>query len=185
MTVLYLVRHGETDWSRTGRYTSITDVDLTPAGREEAVALRDRLDPADFGLALCSPRRRALTTARLAGFSPLIDEDLAEWFYGEFEGLVSSQIDARAPGWKIWKQPLPGGESAAELTKRLRRVIDRVRRSEAEQAICFSHGHALRALALLWAGVPLEHGEAFPLGTGSLSVLGYEKQSPAIIRWNL
>jgi probable phosphoglycerate mutase len=185
MTDLYLVRHGETAWSRTGRHTSFTDIELTAQGRAEATALAARLDPAQFGLVLCSPRVRAQATAHLAGFpDPVIDEDLAEWNYGQFEGKTPAEIRAQVPGWRIWNYHVPGGEQAADVTARLGRVVDKVRFSGVDKAICFSHGHALRVLALLWIGVGVEHGGAFPLGTASLSVLGYEKETSAILRWN-
>ena len=103
MTLLYLVRHGETEWSKSGQHTSVTDLDLTPRGVEQAQSLRDRLDPADFDLVLCSPRLRAQRTARLAGFEDFeVEPDLAEWAYGDYEGMTSAQIQERHPGWRIW-----------------------------------------------------------------------------------
>jgi len=186
MTDLYLVRHGETEWSRSGQYTSVTDLDLTEAGCAQASGLRDRLDPADFGLVLCSPRLRARHTAELAGFgSPEIDHDLAEWYYGDFEGLTGVEIRQRVPSWRIWNSYVPGGEQADEVVARLTRVVNRVRFAGIDRAICFSHGHALRVLSMIWIGVDLAHGGALPLATGSLSVLGYEKESSAILHWNL
>jgi len=185
MTDLYLVRHGETEWSRNGRHTSTTDLDLTEAGQVQAAGLRDRLNPADFGLVLCSPRLRARHTAELAGFdSPEIEPDLAEWDYGDFEGLTGVEIRTRVPSWRIWNSHVPGGEQAADIVARLNRVANRVRFSGVERAICFGHGHALRVLAMVWVGLDLAHGAALPLATGSLSVLGYEKESSAILHWN-
>ncbi len=184
MTQLYLVRHGQTEWSLSGQYTSVTDIDLTPAGRRQAESLRDRLDPADFGLVLSSPRRRARTTAELAGFTPQIEENLAEWYYGDFEGKTTDQIHQVAPGWQIWRQDPPGGESAQGVVARFQAVVDRVRASGVDKAICFSHGHALRVLALCWIGVGVEHGGSFPLETASLSVLGEDEGLPAILSWN-
>ena len=185
MTLLYLVRHGETEWSRSGRHTSVTDLDLTPRGVEQARSLRDRLDPDGFGLVLASPRLRAQRTAALAGFEHVeTDDDLAEWHYGRYEGLTSAQIRQRAPGWRVWFNGCDGGESADDVRARLTRVVARVRASGVERAICFGHGHALRVLALAWLDFPVIFGQSFPLDVGSVSVLGQEKESPAVLRWN-
>ncbi|MFZ0531258.1 MAG: histidine phosphatase family protein [Propionicimonas sp.] len=185
MTDLYLVRHGQTEWSKSGQHTSITDLDLTEVGVEQAKSLHSRLDPAEFGLVLCSPRLRAQRTAELAGFSDFeVEEDLAEWYYGDLEGLTSAQIREQRPGWRIWFNGCPGGESADEVRARLTRVVARVRASGVEKAICFGHGHASRVLALCWLDFPLIFGQGFPLEVGSVSILGREKESAAIIRWN-
>lgn len=128
MTELYLVRHGQTEWSSIGRHTSVTDLDLTETGEAQARALRTRLDPADFQLVLSSPRLRARRTAELAGFPDVeVDEDLAEWYYGDFEGLTSDQIREQHPGWRIWFNGCRGGESADQVRARLTRVVARVR----------------------------------------------------------
>ncbi len=185
MTLLYLVRHGETEWSKSGRHTSVTDLDLTSRGVEQAKALRGRLDPADFDLVLTSPRLRAQRTARLAGFENLeVEHDLAEWDYGDYEGLTSPEIRERHPGWRIWFFGCPGGESVEEVRARLTRVVARVRASGVERAICFGHGHASRVLALAWLDLPIVFGQSFPLEVASVSVLGREKESPAVIHWN-
>ncbi len=185
MTLLYLVRHGQTEWSQNGRHTSVTDLDLIPAGVEQAQSLRSRLDPDDFGLVLSSPRLRARRTAELAGFGDYeVDDDLAEWHYGEFEGLTSNQIRERWPGWRVWFNGCPGGESADQVRARLTRIVTRVRESGVERAICFGHGHASRVLALCWLDFPIIFGQSFPLEVGSLSILGREKESAAILRWN-
>lgn len=182
---IHLVRHGETEWSASGRHTSVTDLDLTERGEEQARALRDRLDPTAYGLVLCSPRLRARHTAALAGFpDPVIDDDLQEWRYGDYEGLTSEQIREHDPGWTIWTHPTPGGETAAEVTARLSRLIERIRAAGVERALCFAHGHALRALALTWLGVSLRHGDQFPLHTATVSVLGDDKDQQALITWN-
>ncbi|MDR2895119.1 MAG: histidine phosphatase family protein [Propionibacteriaceae bacterium] len=185
MTVLYLVRHGETQWSRQGRYTSVSDVALTADGQAQAEHLRSRLQADDFGLVLASPRLRAQQTAELAGFRPIIDPDLAEWFYGEFEGLTRAELDHRSPDWHVWRRDPPGGETAAQVEARLTRVVERVQASGVDRAICFSHGHALRVLACAWIGLSLRHGGALPLDPASISVLGYDDTWPAILRWNL
>jgi len=185
MTILYLVRHGETEWSRSGRHTSITDLDLTERGVEQATSLRTRLDPADFGLVLASPRLRARRTAALAGFEDVeVEEDLAEWYYGDLEGLTSDQIRDAHPGWRIWFNGCPRGESAHDVRARLTRVVTRVRASGVDQAICFAHGHSLRVLALCWLDFPLIFGQGFPLEVASVLILGHEKESAAILRWN-
>lgn len=185
MTLLYLVRHGETEWSRSGRHTSVTDLDLTEKGVHQAVSLRDRLDPDEFGLILSSPRLRARRTAELAGFEGYeVEEDLAEWYYGDLEGLTSQQIRQEHHGWRIWFNGCPGGESAHDVRARLTRVVARVHASGVEKAICFAHGHALRVLALSWLDFPVIFGQSFPLDVASLSILGHEKESAAVIRWN-
>jgi len=187
-TRLFLVRHGETEWSRSGRHTSITDLPLTETGRQLASALKGHLSPQDFQLILASPRRRACETAELAGFvgqyEPKIDNDLAEWFYGDYEGKTSKEIWETVPGWTIWNGAVPGGETAAQVASRLDRVVARVRESGVDQAICFGHGHALRALTMRWLGFDLTLGVHFPLDTGTVSVLGEDREQPALERWN-
>lgn len=185
MTNLYLVRHGETAWSKSGQHTSRTDLDLTPTGVEQALTLRRRLDPDDFGLVLSSPRQRARRTAELAGFTDYeVTEDLAEWDYGDYEGMTSDQIRAEHPGWRLWFNGPKNGETAEQVRARLTRVVQRVRESGVENAICFGHGHASRVLALCWLDFPLIFGQSFPLATASVSVLGREKESWAVLHWN-
>ena len=186
MPSLYLVRHGQTEWSRSGQHTSYTDLDLTDVGVEQARSLRGRLDPSEFGLVLSSPRLRARKTATLADFDDFeVTDDLAEWNYGEYEGLTSQQIRANHhPGWRLWFNGVPGGETHDEVRTRLTRVVHRVREASVEKAICFGHGHASRVLALCWLDFPLIFGQAFPLETASISVLGREKESWAVLRWN-
>ncbi len=187
-TELWVVRHGETEWSANGRHTSVTDLPLTEHGEEQALALKGHLDPADFGLVLSSPRRRARDTAELAGFTgahePEVDDDLAEWFYGDYEGLTTPEISEDVPGWSIWSAPVPGGETADQVSERLDRVVARVRDSGVERALCFAHGHSLRALTRRWLGFDLTMGVHFPLDTSTVSVLGEEKGEPALQRWN-
>lgn len=188
MTELYLVRHGETEWSKSGQHTSTTDLPLTDDGRDQAELLYGRLDPADFGLILTSPRLRARETARLAGFTgdaaPVVDDDLVEWAYGDYEGRTSPDIRETRPDWDLWRDGCPGGESPAEVVQRLTRVVDRVRNSDAERSIAFAHGHALRVLTLCWLGLDVSLGDQFPLHTATISVLGWEKNEPALQRWN-
>ena len=188
MTRLYLVRHGETEWSRDGRHTSVTDLPLTDHGRDQALKLFGHLDPGAFGLVLTSPRHRARITAELAGFvgphTPEVADDLVEWAYGAYEGLTSAQIHEDDPGWTIFTAPTPGGESADDVRTRLTRVVERVRSSGVEQAVVFSHGHALRALTLCWLGLDLTVGDRFPLDTSTVSILGEAKGGPALHQWN-
>jgi broad specificity phosphatase PhoE len=185
---LFLVRHGETEWSRSGQHTSITDLPLTENGKRLASAMKGHLSPQDFQLILSSPRSRARQTAELAGFvgqyEPQIEDDLAEWFYGDYEGKTSREIWKTVPGWTIWNGEVPGGETATEVATRLDRVVARVRGSGVDQAICFGHGHALRALTMRWLGFDLKLGVQFPLDTGTVSVLGEDRGAPALERWN-
>lgn len=184
-TELYLVRHGETEWSKSGQHTSITDLDLTQKGVVEAVNLGRDLDRHDFDLVLTSPRLRARRTAELAGFGDAeVEDDLAEWFYGDYEGVKKTTIRESVPDWRIWTHPLPGGETADEVMARLKRVRDRIKESGARRAICFSHGHASRVLALAWLGIGIENGGRFPLQTAHVSVLGYEDSTPCLRKWN-
>lgn len=189
MTDLTIVRHGETEWSKNGRHTGITDLPLTPDGEAEAEKLHGHLDPASFGLILSSPLERARKTAEIAGFTgeyePKIDEDLAEWRYGDYEGLTSATIHETDPNWTIWDRGGPDGESPEQIKQRLGRLVERVRGSGVDQAICFAHGHILRALMLVWIDIDLGVGERFPLGTGTVSVLGDVKDGiRALERWN-
>ena len=188
MTRLYLVRHGETEWSRDGRHTSVTDLPLTDHGRDQALRLFGHLDPGAFGLVLTSPRHRARITAELAGFvgphAPEVTEDLVEWFYGDYEGRTSDQIHEDDPGWTIFTADPAGGETAEQVRARLTRVIERVRSSGVEQAVVFSHGHALRALTLLWLDLDLTLGDRFPLDTSTVSILGEAKGRGALRQWN-
>jgi probable phosphoglycerate mutase len=183
-TELWLVRHGETEWARTGRHTSTTDVALTPAGEDAARALRRRLGQESFDRVLTSPRLRARRTAELAGFpAAVVDEDLAEWAYGELEGLTTDAIQDRVPGWTIWTHGGVGGESVAQVEARADRFIERVR-ATGGRVLCFGHGHALRVLAVRWIGQPVLLGGALALDTSSVSVLGHERARPAIVHWN-
>jgi len=188
MTELYLVRHGETEWSRDGRHTSVTDLPLTEIGEQQARRLFGQLQPQDFQLILSSPLRRARETAELAGFSgryePQVTEDLVEWYYGGYEGKTSAEINESAPGWTIWTHPVPNGETAAQVADRLDRVVTRVRESGVARTICFGHGHALRSLTMRWLGFDLGLGGHFPLDTSTISVLGEEKGLSSLERWN-
>jgi probable phosphoglycerate mutase len=180
---LWLVRHGETEWSRDGRHTSVTDLPLTEAGERAATSLRERLSEVDFDLVLSSPRQRARRTAELAGFAdPVLDDDLVEWAYGDYEGVTTAEIRETVPGWTVWTHPVPGGESAEEVSDRLDRVVDRVR--EHGRVLVFAHGHSLRVLTARWLCQPADEGRFFRLDTATVSVLGFERDNPALLKWN-
>lgn len=182
MGEVWLVRHGETEWSAAGRHTSITDLPLTPKGEEAACSMADRLG-GDFDLVLTSPRQRARRTAELAGHPESEStEDLAEWAYGDYEGLTTPQIRESVPGWTVWTHPCPGGETAEEVGARLDRVVARCR--VAERALLFGHGHSLRALAARWLELPVADGRLLRLDTATRSTLGWEHESPVVLRWN-
>ena len=181
---VWLVRHGETEWSRDHRHTSTTDLPLTPLGEGVASALAGRLAGLEFALVLSSPRLRARRTAELAGFGDAaIDPDLAEWAYGDYEGLTTAQIRESVPDWTVWTHPTPGGETAQEVTARLDRVVSRVSAAEGP-VLVFGHGHALRALTARWLGLPVTDGRLFRLDTATCSTLGQERETRVIWRWN-
>jgi broad specificity phosphatase PhoE len=180
---LWLVRHGETEWSASGRHTSSTDLALTPEGERKAVAVGRLLAGKTFALVLASPLRRALETCRLAGYSPEVTSDLREWGYGAYEGLTTAEIQVQKPGWTIWNGTPPGGESAEEVGARVDRVIARAAAATGDVAL-FGHGHMLRVLAARWLELEPTGGRLLALSTGSLSVLGYEHGTRVVQGWN-
>lgn len=182
---LTLVRHGDTEWSLSGRHTGWTDIPLVESGRRQAAQLGSRLRGRSFGLVLSSPLSRALETCRLAGLGNTVttDPDLREWNYGDLEGLTSDEIRQSMPGWTIWSGPVPGGESADEVGQRADRVIARALASGGDVAI-FAHGHLLRVLAARWLGLAAQDGALFELGTATLSRLGWERERRVIELWN-
>lgn len=181
---LWLVRHGETEWSRDGRHTSTTDLPLTKHGVEVAQALAPRLADVEFAQVLTSPRQRARITADLVGHGEAeVDEDLVEWAYGDYEGVSTAVIRETVPGWTVWSHPTPGGELAEQVSERLDRVVARVRSQEG-RTLVFGHGHALRALTARWLKQPVDEGRYFRLDTSTLSVLGWERETPVLLRWN-
>ncbi|HCB07622.1 MAG TPA: histidine phosphatase family protein [Nocardioides bacterium] len=181
---VWLVRHGATEWSESGRHTSTTDLPLLQAGEEAARSLRPRLADHEFELVLTSPRSRARRTAELAGFaSALTDEDLVEWDYGDYEGITTAQIRASVPGWTVWSHPCPGGETAADVSARLDRVVARCAAIPGDTLV-FGHGHALRGLAARWLALPVTEGRLLRLDTGTLSALSHEHEEPALLTWN-
>ena len=180
---LWIVRHGETEWSRDGRHTSTTDLPLTDVGEEAATSLAPRLADVSFDLVLTSPRRRARRTAELAGFADAeVDDDLAEWAYGDYEGITTDEIRETVPGWSVWTHDSPGGESADEVSARLDRVVERTRGHD--RTLVFAHGHSLRVLTARWLEQPADEGRFFRLDTSTVSVLGFERETPVLLRWN-
>lgn len=181
---VWLVRHGETEWSRDHLHTSVTDLPLTDVGERAAERLRGVLAEQRFDLVLTSPRRRARDTARLAGFPDAeTDEDLVEWAYGDYEGVSTAEIRETVPGWTVWTHPSPGGETAAQVGERLDRVVARLR-SAGGRTLVFGHGHALRVLTARWLGQEVADGARYRLDTSTVSVLGQERETPALLRWN-
>lgn len=179
-----MVRHGETTWSRSGRHTSTTEIRLTRAGEEAARALAPRLAGQSFDLVLTSPRSRARQTAGLAGFpDAIVEPDLAEWAYGTCEGQTTAQIRARIPDWTIWTHGGEGGETVADMTQRMDRLVTRLRQVPG-RILCFGHGHALRALAMRWVDAPVGMGVILDLDTATVSILGDDRGTPVIRRWN-
>jgi probable phosphoglycerate mutase len=182
---LWLVRHGETEWSASGRHTSTTDLPLTSAGEDAARALAPRLSDVEVSHVLTSPRVRASHTAELAGFADAdVDADLVEWDYGDYEGLTTPQIRETVPGWTVWSHPCPGGESADEVSRRLDRVVSRAH-AAGGTTLVFAHGHSLRALTARWLDLPVSEGRHFDLGTATISVLGDDRGTPVVQRWNV
>ena len=166
------------------QHTSTTDLPLTDVGEEMARALPGKLTGVDFELVLTSPRQRARRTAELAGFPDAeVDEDLVEWAYGDYEGITTEEIRETVPGWTVWSHPTPGGETAEEVAARLDRVLARARATEG-RVLVFGHGHALRVLTARWIEQPPDEGRFFRLDTATVSVLGYERDTPVLLRWN-
>lgn len=186
---LWLVRHGETEWSLSGAHTSTTDIPLTEHGRERARELREYLKDRNFAAVLVSPRQRAQETCRIAGFGDVmqIDENLAEWNYGEAEGKTTPQMrEIYGPDWSVWTSPLKGGETPDQVGARADKVIERALAAAGSdgKVALFAHAHILRILASRWLGLPAVDGKLFALGTGSVSVVGFERETRVIERWN-
>jgi broad specificity phosphatase PhoE len=178
-----LVRHGETEWSRTGRHTGRTDVPVTEEGERQAQAVGAALRGRDFALVLSSPLRRALDTARLAGFEPAVRDDLAEWDYGEYDGLTTPEIREQVPDWTIWGYGALGGESVEQLAARADRALAELLGVDGD-VLVFSHGHFLRVLTARWLGLEAADGRLFALDSGTLSTLGLEREQRVIRSWN-
>jgi broad specificity phosphatase PhoE len=183
---IFVVRHGETEWSLSGQHTGTTDIPLTEHGRQVARLLRPILANESFTLALTSPLQRARETCRLTGFGDVakVEPDLVEWNYGCYEGLTPGQINTTAPGWLIFRDGCPGGEQPEEIGARVDRVIAKVRAVEGH-VVLFAHGHVLRVFAARWLGLPPLAGQHFLLDTATMTILSYNHGVPAIKRWNV
>jgi broad specificity phosphatase PhoE len=183
---IILIRHGETEWSRTHRHTSYTDLPLTAEGERQAKALGRALSGRRFVAVLSSPRQRARRTAELAGLTvTAIDDDLVEWNYGEYEGVTTEEIRRSRPGWTLWTDGCPGGESPEQVAARVDRVLQRVRPLlEQGDVALVGHGHCLRVLGARWVGLPPSAGGLLRLDTATLSGLGFEREQQVIQRWN-
>ena len=186
---VFLVRHGETEWSLTGQHTGRTDIPLTEEGRRQGRRLGTRLARERFAAVLVSPLLRAQETARLAGFAigedsvAQLEPDLVEWDYGDYDSLTAADIRRERPGWTPWWGGFPGGETLEELADRAERVLARVKAVDGEVAL-FGHGHILRIIAARWLEQPAIEGARYYLSTATLSVLGWERETPVIDRWN-
>jgi probable phosphoglycerate mutase len=183
---LWLIRHGETEWSRSGAHTGRTDLPLTVEGREKAAALARVLAGRRFALVLTSPLARAAETCRLAGYGDEaeVESNLREWDYGDYEGRTTAEIQKDAPGWSLWMNGVPNGETIEHVAARAELVIARALEAEGDVAL-FAHGHILRILTACWLGLPPNAGKLFALGTATVSTLGYERTTRVITRWNL
>lgn len=182
---ILLVRHGETEWSRTGRHTGRTNVPLTEDGKRNAEIVGRALRGKQLA-AWTSPLDRAGETCRLAGFvDPQVDSNLREWDYGIYEGRTSAEIRQKQPDWSVWLSPIINGESLEEVGDRARRVIHAVTEATQGDVVLFAHGHILRILAACWAGLPPLTGRYLALDTASISTLGYERQTRVIRHWNV
>jgi probable phosphoglycerate mutase len=210
VTELWLIRHGETEWSAEGRHTGLTDLPLTERGRERAAALGKYLAGTKFAAVLCSPLRRARETCEIVGFGAqaVVDDNLREWDYGVYEGKTTQEIQAEIPGWNVWKDPIVGGETVEHVGERADKVIAHALAASAVggprsqsrdlghpssvadvsdgvvKVALFAHAHILRILAARWVGLEARGGALLALETGSLSVLGWERETRVILRWN-
>ena len=183
---LWLVRHGQTEWSASGRHTGRTDLPLDENGREQARELAATLAVLPVALVLTSPLQRARETCALAGLGDgaVVDDDLQEWDYGDYDGLTTDEIRAARPDWTLWRDGCPGGETAAQVGARADRVIRRARDAGGD-TIVFAHGHLLRVLAARWIGLGPEAGALLALTTATISLLGWEREQAVVRRWNL
>lgn len=182
---IIVVRHGETEWSASGQHTSRTDLPLLEAGREQARALAPALQGQSFAVVVSSPLRRALETCELAGFGAdvTVSSDLCEWDYGEYEGVTTREIRSKVPDWNLWRDGCPGGESPDQIEARADRALADLSEAGGDVLI-FAHGHILRVLAARWLACPVAFGAHLLLSAGSLCVLGYDRETRVIERWN-
>jgi broad specificity phosphatase PhoE len=182
---IWLVRHGETEWSRTGQHTGRTDIPLTEAGRAMARKVAGALAGQSFSHVLSSPLGRARETCELAGLGGAVQlrDALMEWDYGAYEGKTTPEIRATRPGWSLWRDGVPGGESPPAISARVDGVIDELAKLQGNVAV-FAHGHVLRCLTARWLGLPVDFGRRLPLETASVSKLGFEQDERALLLWN-
>ena len=180
---MVLLRHGATEWSLSGQHTGRTDIPLLDLGREQARAAGDLLREMTFAQVLTSPLQRARETCALAGFDGEPEPDLLEWDYGTYEGLTSAEIREERPGWDLWFDGVVDGESAADVGRRVDRVVERARLAQGD-TLCVAHGHVLRVLTARWLGLPPIGGRLFALGTATVSILGWERDTPVVTLWN-
>ena len=187
-TELWLIRHGETEWSLSGAHTSRTDIPLTEHGRKRAEELRDYLAGTQFAAVFTSPMQRARETCAIAGFGDVavVDEGLREWDYGVYEGKTTAEIRAKIPGWSVWKDEIVDGETVEHVGERADGVIERALAAAPSggRVALFAHAHILRILAARWTGLEADAGRLLVLGTGSVSVLGWERETRVIEAWN-
>jgi len=183
---VYLIRHGETEWTLSRQHTGTTDIPLTENGRKVAANLKPLLTGKKFALVLTSPLIRARETCELSGLgeNAQVDPDLVEWNYGEYEGLTPEQIQSKRPGWLIFTDGCPGGENADQVKARVDRVIARVRATSGDAAL-FAHGHLLRTFVARWLGLPVAAGSHFLLDPATLNIITYYRGVPAVKEWNL
>jgi broad specificity phosphatase PhoE len=184
---IWLIRHGETEWSKSGQHTGTTDIALTEAGRKQAAALEPLLAQHKFDLVFTSPMSRAIETCRLAGLGAQssVEPLLQEWNYGVYEGRKTADIREDVPNWSVWHSPIPEGENADEIGKRAQSLIDKLIAKDVEQIALFSHAHFLRTFASQWATGAPHTGEHLALDTASVSVMGFERDVRVIRKWNL
>ncbi|WP_343318840.1 histidine phosphatase family protein [Arthrobacter sp. TMP15] len=188
---LWLLRHGETEWSRSGQYTGLTDMPLTAVGEDQARSAQGALSGIDFDLVLTSPLQRAHLTATLAGFpEAAVEPNAVEWDYGDYEGVNSALVRAENPGYLIWNDGVPNGESLAQVAERADQIVQRARAVQREDGapanvLLVAHGHFLRILAARWLGLPGGQGRHFVLGTAKVCTLGWDKMTPAVEQWGL
>lgn len=181
---IWLIRHGQTEWSVSGQHTGVSDIPLTGAGEQAARSLRHVVAGTSFDFVLSSPLQRARRTAELAGANDVqIDDDLLEWDYGDYEGLTRVQVRETSPGWTVWTGGAPSGESPEQVSARVDRMIEKYR-TLGGRIVLFAHGHILRALGARWIEQPVALGEHLPLDTARVSVLRYDRGTPILDRWN-
>ena len=186
LPTVYLARHGETEWSKSGQHTGRTDIPLTANGEIDAKKIGSRLAGIPFSHVFSSPLQRAHRTAELAEYTPEIEPDLLEWNYGDYEGLKTAQIRKNRPGWDLFQDGCPGGESVHEVCERVDRLVERLK-GLSGNVVLFAHGHILRVVAARWVRQPVAFGRALLLSTATVSILGFDHQTmdePAIRLWN-